>query len=222
MACEELKSQLDSLVAERNDLREELRTTDFPQQKSYLAAQIKALNKQITLISQELDLCMMQNPTETGPTAINSTLMGSFTLIILHPSIPDPITGPFDANVNFNATRTSLTIIQLAPLTGTFDTPIGPNTTIVTLNNPNARGVIDKPSGTINILISLFFNQTIELPIPFYEEGSTIDFPMGTAAGSPLDNAGNFTIFGASVFSGGILGGYSATLSITGQFQPVP
>jgi len=220
MACEQLKSELAGLIEERTALQDELKTAP-PALKPFLVSQIKALNKQIALKKHELDVCTSQNP---SPPPLNTSFSGTFTIMIHKSGVPPSITGDFSAAVVFNPLHTSFTVTSLAPLSATFDTPIGSNTTTVSLDNP-APGSLDKSTGNIVLLLPLFFDQSID--IPFYEEDSRLTVPLGTGTaaglvGSPLDASGAATLVGSAGFQGGYLAQALADVIITGTFADIP
>ena len=222
MACENLQTELNELLGERNDFQEELKTS-APGGKAGLVFQIKALNRQIALKKHDLDVCIAQNPSPTS-TPLNTTFSGTFTLSISHPSVSTPLTGAVSASAFFNAPRTTVMLTSLSPLSATFATPLGMNTTVVSLIG-SGNGIFDKPTGQMSLLLPLFFDHSIDLP--FYDEDSRLDIPLGTGTagslvGSPLDVTSSIALVGSAVLSGGFLGGSRADLAIMGSFSTLP
>jgi hypothetical protein len=220
MPCQNLQNELAELTQERSDLQQEL-STAAPGAKSRLVAAIKSLNAQIIKKRHELDVCL-----GVGTTAkpLASAFTGTFTIRIAHPAVTKPITGVLSAGVVFSASRTSFTLNSLSPLSATFSTPLGPNTTVVSLIGP-AAGSFDKNTGQIGLTLSLFFDQSIDLPI--LEEDSRLTLPMGTGAmgalmGQPMDGQGHAVLVGSAVMSGGFLNGSRTDLTIDGRFAPIP
>jgi hypothetical protein len=222
MSCETLQNQLEELMAERRDAQKDL-STAAPGEKSGLVSQIKRLNKQIAVKKSELDICLANNPTP-NLTPLSTTFSGTFELTLSHPSVPMPLTGSISASALFNAPRTSVLLTALSPLSASFNTPLGMNTTTVSLIG-SASGIFDKPTGQMSLMLSLFFDHSIDLP--FYEEDSRLDIPLGTGAagslvGSPLDASGAVALVGSAVLAGGFLGGTRADLAIMGTFPVLP
>lgn len=222
MACENLQTELNELLGERDDLQEQLKTAASGEKPS-LVSQIKALNKQIAFKKHDLDICLAQNPSPTS-SPLNTTFSGTFTLSISHPSVSSPLTGAVSATAFFNAPRTTVILSSLSPLSATFATPLGMNTTTVSLLG-SGNGIFDKPTGQMSLLLSLFFDHSIDLP--FYDEDSRLDIPLGTGTagslvGSPLDVTSSIALVGSGVLSGGFLGGSRADLAIMGIFSTLP
>ena len=222
MACENIQTELNELLGERIDLQEQLRTA-APGEMSVLVFLIKALNKQIAFKKHDLDVCLAQNPSPTS-TPLNTTFSGTFTLSISHPSVSSPLTGAVSATAYFNAPRTTVILFSLSPLSATFATPLGMNTTTVSLIG-SGNGIFDKPTGQMSLLLPLFFDHSIDLP--FYDEDSRLDIPLGTGTagslvGAPLDVTGSIALVGSAVLSGGLLGGSRADLAIMGIFSTLP
>lgn len=223
MACENLQSALNELLAERSSLQEEL--SDAPtNMKAGLVFQIKSLNSRIGLKKQELEICLAQVRQPTA-TPLNTSFSGSYTLSIMHPSIPGPIIDSVSAAVFFNASRTSVTMTALVLPPASFATPLGTNTTTVTLVG-GGFGFFDKTTGSLGLTLPLFFDHSIDLPV--YDEDSTLNMTLGTGTagslvGSPLDPTnGTITLVGSAVFSGGYLNGTRADLAIMGSFMVLP
>jgi hypothetical protein len=222
MACQALKNELAILCSDRADLQQQL-STAATGAKSELVAAIKELNKQIAAKEHELDVCLSEHP---DPEPLTSIFGGTYTLLINHPAVPGPISGPIQAGAVFNGYRSQVKITSMSELGATFPTPFGQNTTTVTLNPHSPLFQkwfdFDKTMGAIAIALPLNFDHSI-----VFAGDSTLDMPLGTGSmgsqqGSPLNAAGEVTLVGSAVFVDGYLGNSRADLTVVGKFEPIP
>lgn len=224
MACEKIADELRELQFERRDVQEELRSA-APGAKGRLAGQIRMLMRLISLKQSELNACRAANPITPPRPPLNTSFTGNYTIALDHVAVRgQSFSGTFASAAVFNGPRTSIALLSFDPITAAFSTPVGMNTTTVTLTN-SPTGSFDATARSITIGVPMRFDHSID--IPFYEEDSTISFPLGTGtmgalAGSPVSPAGATRLVGAGTFMGGYLGGSMAVLTLDGTFAASP
>ncbi len=143
-----------------------------------------------------------------------STFTGTAELRTTHPSALGPFLSNVNLTVKFTDCRTNISIISFPPISNSFDTPLGQNTSTATLiqdglgsfDSSTGRTVIPVTLGLANS-IRIFGNST--LPLRLLAEG----VPAGT---------GTITLSGTGTFVGGALNGYQGALTVTGSFSPGP
>lgn len=221
MACEHIQQEIADLKAERTQLQADL-SVAAPGQKPFIVAQIKAINRQITIKQVELNGCLGisgQRPLATDFTGI-ATLTTSF------PQASGPFVNSISLSLSFNIARTEVVILGFPPIsTDPFDTPVGWN--VVTISQiGGGRGSFDLSSGAIGMPLTLFFDNSIDLP--FFEEDSRLPLLLGTGTvgtlqGSPLNRTTKrVAMVGTSTFSGGVLNGHTGSLILDGIVADLP
>jgi len=152
---------------------------------------------------------------------IDAIFTGNSELTTTYPSAPGPYYNDLRFKIRINGDRTVITLTDFPAIGTSFDTPLGTNTTVITRTG---GGTGRYAAGTIVIPIALHFDQSID--VPGLEEDSDLSLELSTdPPGSPLrpEPFGNVTLVGSGQFIGGILGGYTGTLTIRGVIaQPVP
>jgi hypothetical protein len=185
--------------------------------------QISILNRQIISKREELNACLQANGVRQP---ISTIFNCTATLTTTNPSAPGPFTSTLALGVWFDVARTQLRVISFSPIIiGPFSTPIGNNTTVVSMVGGGV-GVFDKNTGAIGIPLTLSFDHSIDLL--FYDEDSTLPLMFGTGSagslvGSPFNSTTrSATLVGTGVFVGGFLGGSRADLVASGAFVDSP
>jgi hypothetical protein len=217
--CQKIANSIEALEGERRSLQEELRTA-APGEKPFIASQIKAINRQIGALHDQLTDCIANTPPPPQPPPpLTATFSGTATLTTTNSSAPGPFTFGVQLGLQFNGARTSVLITSFPPIaTQPFPTPFGNNVTTAT---KTGGGFGSYATGNIVMPLSLHFDQSLDLP--FFEEDSDLTLGLSTnPPGSPVDAAGAVTLAGNGVFQGGFLGGATATLSISGTISPAP
>jgi hypothetical protein len=220
-ACESIQDEIDSLRQERNELQEELQHAP-PSEKPALPRLIRRINLQLGGLREQLDDCIASQPAEP-PTLppIEAILTGTSELTTTYASSPGPYYNHVRFKVLINGERTVITITKFPAISTSFDTPLGTNTTVVTRTG---GGTGSYNTGAIVIPIRLHFDHSIDLP--GYEEDSDLNLTLSTdPPGSPLtpEPFGNVTLVGSGQFIGGILGGETGTLTVSGTIaEAVP
>ncbi|MBU7581838.1 MAG: hypothetical protein KAF91_02810 [Nostoc sp. TH1S01] len=224
MVCIDIKQELEALVAERTDLQDELDTAS-PNQKPAIISQIKQLNKQISLKRNELDACL---GIENVPPLL-TTFTGTSKLTTSYPSAPGPFINSITLGLFFSAGKTTLRSVQITSfpniVTDPFDTPIGKNVTTVKKIS-GGGGSFSHSNGSMSLGLTLRFDHSIDFPL--FEEDSNLDLVLGTGSlgnlkGSPFNPATReLTLVGMGTFQGGILGGSTGTLIISGKLADTP
>ena len=133
---------------------------------------------------------------------------------------PGPFVRPMTIGLKFlKYDHAKLEITNFPTITvGPFTTPVGKNTTTVTLNSVQSTSVTPS-SGKLSITMTLHFKQT--LPDP----GSDLPITVSTDnSGGSRINAGTrqMKLTGQGTFSGGFLGGSTCSLAIDGTLSASP
>lgn len=220
--CNPIRQELADLQAEKRALQADLAQASG-NMKWGILRQIAGLATLILTKQQELNACLREH---NGCQPLSTIFNCTATLTTTHPSAPGPYMNTLALGVWFDCARTQLLITSFPPITvGPFPTPIGSNTTVITMNGGGV-GSFDVHTGAIAIPLSLFFDQTIDLPLLI--EDSTLPIMLGTGnagslTGSPFNPATRAaTLVGTGVFNDGILGGFRADLVVAGSFVDQP
>jgi hypothetical protein len=218
-ACQPLADEIAGLEQERRDLQAELQQAPTGQ-KAFLATQIKALNRRIAALNDQLADCLRDNPPPPQPPPpLEAVFSGAATITTTNSSAPGPYSSSISLGLIFDAARTFVAITSFPSIaTPPFSTPVGTNVTTV---SKSGGGQGNYGSGAITMPVTLHFDQSLDLP--FYEEDSDLSLVLTTnPPGATVDGGGSLTLTGTGVFSGGFLGGSSGTLTIAGVISPVP
>jgi hypothetical protein len=215
--CRPIANRISGLELERRSLQEQLRHAP-PQEKPLIVAQIREVNAQLREANNELAECIAHAPAPPDP--LVASFRGTATISITHPQVPPaPMSGSLDAQLLFNGERTSIRITALSPVVSPpFNTPIGSNTTTITLAS---GGSGQYSAGNIALSLTLLFDHSIDVIL--FEEDSTLPLLLQTSPpGAPLDAAGNVTLAGSGTFQDGFLNGSPADVRLTGVISPHP
>lgn len=153
----------------------------------------------------------------SGPCApsLSTTFTGTATMTTTNDNARGPFTSDLRLSLSFEDCRATLRITDFPSISVTFPTPIGDNTTTVTMPS---GGTGTFAAGRIDIPVALRFANTIAA-------GGTsfADMTLTTASpgGSPLRD-GSVTLVGSGRFRGGFLNGSTCSLTVSGTIAPAP
>lgn len=222
--CDPISEEISRLRDQRASLWEDLRADSEGEAghlKWAVMAEIAATNRAIAEKEQELNACLAEHGIRQ---ALLTTFNCTATLTTTHPFAPGPFETIMALGVWFDPARSQLRIVNFPPVAvGPFPTPAGNNITTISLVSGGV-GTFSSATGEISTAITLLFDHSAELPIPFYEEDSTLRLLLGsgsagTLVGAPYDETTRrATLVGTGVFAGGILGGARGDLVAAGTF----
>jgi hypothetical protein len=218
-ACQPIADEIAGLEAERRDLQAELQQAPTGQ-KAFLVRQIKAINSQIAVLSDQLADCLRDTPPPPlPPPPLDATFRGTATITTTNGSAPGPFSSPVSLSLIFDGARTFVAITSFPPIaTPPFQTPVGTNVTTV---SRIGGGQGSYAGGAIIMPLTLHFDHSIDLP--FFEEDSDLGLVLTTnPPGSPVDPSGTVGLVGSGPFTGGFLGGSTGTVTIAGTITPTP
>ena len=153
----------------------------------------------------------------SGPCAspLSATFNGTATMTTTNENARGPFTSDIRLSLSFEDCRATLRITEFPAISVTFGTPIGDNTTTVTMPS-GGNGAF--AAGRIDIPVGLRFGNSIPA-------GGTsfADLTLTTASpgGSPLRD-GSVTLVGSGRFRGGFLNGSTCSLTVSGTIAPAP
>ena len=223
MACEDIKNRLDNLTEVRRDVIAQLQTERDPIERARLVFELKSVGQQISVERRKLERCLEQ---EAGLFPLTTRLIATFILTTTFDNAPGPFEGELELEIRFNASRTTITIISFPEIiVGPFDTPFGDNVTTVRKIG-GGSGIFNAQTGSAAIPVSLRFDHSID--IPFFDEDSTLLVTLSTGnvadlQGSPLNRTTReITVVGRGTFNGGVMGGRTGSLIVSGAFETLP
>lgn len=153
----------------------------------------------------------------SGPCAptLSTTFTGNATMTTTNDNARGPFTSDLRLSLSFEDCRATLRITEFPSISVSFPTPIGDNTTTVTMPS---GGTGSSAAGRIDIPVSLRFANTIAAG-----GTSVADMTLTTASpgGSPLRD-GSVTLVGSGRFRGGFLNGSTCSLTVSGTIAPAP
>ncbi|MDD1752906.1 MAG: hypothetical protein LUQ38_07450 [Methanotrichaceae archaeon] len=216
MVCEDIVKRINDLDSERKAIAEKMKHAS-PQEKAELVKEYGEVNRELSITKAKLKKCYADN----GQTQFGTTLSGTVTINISYRNL-----GTFFQDVtlglSFEPGRHNIVITSFPEIVvGPFSTPLGDNVT--TISKISGGGSFNKDKGEFRVTLVLNFDHSIH--VPFYEEDSTIALFLTTDAigGAPLDRATNqLTLVGEGTFQGGVLGGSTAALTISGTLADLP
>jgi hypothetical protein len=215
-ACQSLQKELQGLKAERSDLQAELPKAGSG--KAAIASQIKKLIPQIVAKEKELNKCAIAHG---GKPDLAASFNGTATMTTNNPKVAGPFVQKVTINVVYLAwLHDQIRISNFPPISvGPFSTPIGDNTTTVTLVGAGGGGMANPTTGMIEVTLKLHFHHSLALAA---DSELVITLSTEAAGGSRLNSKGAITLVGTSNFQGGYLGGDSCRLVIKGTLLPLP
>ncbi|HXQ71307.1 MAG TPA: hypothetical protein VN844_12505 [Pyrinomonadaceae bacterium] len=153
----------------------------------------------------------------SGPCApaLSATFNGTATMTTTNDNARGPFTSDLRLSLSFEDCRATLRITEFPSISVTFPTPIGDNTTTVTMPS---GGTGTFASGRIDIPVSLRFANTIAAGgTSFADMTLTTALPGGSAL-----RDGSVTLVGSGRFRGGFLNGSTCSLTVSGTITPAP
>jgi hypothetical protein len=217
--CQSIQDEIDGLQQERELLQEQLQEAP-PSQKPALIRLIRALNVQILAAQNRLADCIADSgPPPPPPPPLEGRFDGTATITTTFGQAPGPFTQPVRFGVMLNGARTVIAITSFPTIQTTFDTSLGRNTTTITRTSGGSGSYA---AGNIVMPLGLRFDHSINLP--FFEEDSDLNVVLTTnPPGSPVspEPFGSVTLVGSGTFNGGILGGSTGNLTISGRISAV-
>jgi hypothetical protein len=217
--CQAIQDNIEGLEQERRSEQEELQQA-APGQKPSIIQRIRAINRQIVALEDQLAQCIATTPPPPPPPPpLSATFTGTASITTTFSQAPGPFTQSVQFGLFFDGFRTFISITGFPAITtAPFSTPFGSNTTTVT---KIGGGSGSYASGNIVMPITLRFDQSLDLP--FFEEDSTLGLVLTTnSPGSPVNAGGNVSLVGSGTFQDGVLGGSTGNLTIAGTISPVP
>jgi hypothetical protein len=184
-----------------------------------MLAEVKALWTQVAKKNAEYNTCELSNG---GKPDLLATFASTATLTTTNAAAA----GPFARSVSlgalfFHYQHTTLSVTAFPTITvGPFQTPLGSNTTTVTMSS-GGQGTYDPATGLLTVSLTLHFHHTIglagdsDLPL-------TLSTESMAPKGSRLSATGAITLAGSGFFQGGFLGGDRASLALAGTITPHP
>jgi hypothetical protein len=223
MHCDDLKTKVDNLIGARREVIVQLHTERDPVERARLIHEFKLISQQLALERIRLEICLQQ---DAGMFPLETLFNGSFVLRTTFSDAPGPFEGDLELGVHFNASRTQLSITSFPEIiVGPFETPFGDNVTTVRKIS-GGSGMFNASNGSAAVPLSLRFDHSID--IPFFEEDSTFPISLTTGRvadlqGSPLNRTTRkLTLVGRGRFNGGIMGGSSGDLIVSGTLATLP
>ncbi len=214
-SCQGLLTEYNNLVAERNDLSDQLKKA-AGSEKSSIANQIKKLLPQITAAKNKLDACSSAK----GKKDLSASFSGTATMTTNNSNVKGPFVEKISIGMIYLAFLHDQFVINSFPAitVGPFDTPAGSNTTTVSLVKADC-GAADPKTGKLTVTLSLHFHESLLLA---KDSDLTITISTENAGGSRLNSGGSVTLVGDGTFSGGYLDGNTTHLVVKGTLLPLP
>lgn len=219
--CSGPASAVEGLKRARASLQEQLQPA-APSEKLHIVQEIRQLTREIADAEDALFDCIASTPPDPPPPPpLAAVFTGGATITTSHPSAMTPFRTAVTLELLFDGRRTTIVIVSFPPITTPpFDTPFGRSTTTVSKIGGGAGAYW---SGNMLVPLTLRFDHSIEVPLPFFEEDSDLQVSLSTSApGTPVDASGAVILAGTGTFDGGVLGGHTGTLVVVGAINPFP
>lgn len=182
-------------------------------------AQVKALLLQSEQKSGALRTCELEHG---GKPDLSTHLVGQATLTTTDSSAKGPFTQNVSIGLLFHEFDHTIFDVTSFPaiVVGPFSTPVGNNTTTISLTG-SVQGTFNPTSGSLSMKLPLHFHESL---LVLSDSNLTITLSTETLhpAGSRLNAAGHLTLTGSAIFQSGVLGGDVATLTVAGTIAPRP
>jgi hypothetical protein len=153
----------------------------------------------------------------TGPCAapLTSTFTGTATMTTTNPNARGPFTSDIRLELSFEDCGSTIRITEFPGISVTFGTPVGDNTTTVTMPSGGSGRFA---GGRVDVPLSLRFANSIPAAGTSFTD---MTLTTGAAGGSSLRD-GSITLVGSGRFRGGFLNGSNCNLTVTGTIAPAP
>jgi hypothetical protein len=153
----------------------------------------------------------------SGPCAppLSATFTGTATMTTTNDNARGPFTSDLRLSLSFEDCRATLRITEFPEISVTFGTPLGDNTTRITMPSGGTGAFA---AGRIDIPVTLRFGNTIAAGGTSFAD---MTLTTASAGGSPL-RGGSVTLVGSGRFRGGFLNGSTASLTVSGTIAPAP
>jgi hypothetical protein len=187
-------------------------------EKSALLHQIQVLRNDLTKNSdlakeakakeQEYEQCIVSHG---GLLELKATFSGKATMHTSNSDAPGPYSMDDTIGLLFSEwNHANVTITSFPPLSATFDTPLGTNTTTVTLI---AGSGTYNPDGYLTMTLDLHFHHTLVSDSRLHITLKNVE---------PMDSTGKVSVMGSAPFQDGYLDGDECTLQVKGAVMPHP
>ena len=219
-ACTTIYNELSLLKSERAGFQHDLHSA-APGEKSYLTNQIIKLNKKIATKTAEYKHC---EQTHGGKPDLNTIFSGKATMTTSNSNASGPYHKDLKNSKSIKGVfphwcHNSLRITFFPALVvGPYSTPVGDNTTTVTLVN-ELSSAVDPANGKVELRVKLHFHHSLAVA-----GDSNLEITVSTdgQGGTRRQSDGSITLVGDATFQGGYLGGDTCHLIIKGTLQPGP
>jgi hypothetical protein len=215
-ACQSIQDEIVGVQADLCDLQFQLQHA-APKDKPAIRAKIRAANKQLVTLQNQLAECIAS---QHVPPPIEAFFIGFSELTTTNADAPGPYDNDLAFKLNIGGDPARITIENFPTLGALFDTPVGTGTTAITLIG-GGTGSYD--AGKISMPMTLHFVSTIDTGAGNITDTSDLSLVLSTdPPGSPVtpEPFGNVTLFGSGKFVGGHFNGDTGTLTVTGKIQP--
>jgi hypothetical protein len=145
---------------------------------------------------------------------LEARFSGAGTLITGHSRARGPFREAFSVELLFSeGNHRDASISSFEPIEVSFDTPLGRNTTTITMER--ADGTFDRRTRHMQASMQLVFDHSLPL-------ARTSGLGIMLRSVEPITASGRVTLRGSSTFTGGQLDGHTGTLTLEGQISPSP
>lgn len=226
--CQTLADEIESLLQRQDELQAQLDSAS-PGEKSGIIRRVMRLGSLINAKEIALNACIVQYGGPPPPQPIASSFMGTMSLTTDSNFKGEPFVAPTAWGLLFDGPRTqvfvtafpSWVIDTTSAAPPQFGFMFGTNITTIT-HTSGVIGGYSKADGNLGLTLMLRFDHSRDMP--FYEEDSDLSIVLSTTSpqGSPVTAAGQVTLSGRGVFSGGWLNGVPCKMVVTGILSPVP
>lgn len=161
---------------------------------------------QIERVDQNPNNCAADSP---------AAFDGNATMTTSHPNARGPFNQSLSLGINLTNCRGMISIAQFPPISVTFPTPLGDNTTTLSMLS-GGSGTFNAATGRIEIPVRLGLTNTIGLA-----GMSVIELTLSTEnPGASRHSMGRATLTGSGTFRGGFLDGQTGSFVVAGSFTP--
>lgn len=158
---------------------------------------------------------------------VAATLSGTITMHTSNGNALGPYTEPLQVGLNFDSDCQTVSVTSFTPISVTFPTPLGNNTSTFTMQG---GGIGTMPrNGTRNFSMPLVIGLDNSLEGSNPDSWLTVTLASapiqtfrGPLSGTPLQLNGAIVLVATGRFRGGFLHGSDATLVLDGRISPTP